>query len=192
MLSRIVLVLSTPLSSSLLFLKNQSFLFLNSGKENSRMRSLVLSCESSSFLIRPSFAFPNFSPANSHLIASSRFSRRHSLCKQHGWFEDFSKGVRTRNYKRFYNTRSAYGGDECSSTNRTALSKRKNQSTSVLQVLDMPENNYLKAVVLSGLFTLLFTQQASAASEVATGLQSFPFFGDLGDLSTGVLVDILF
>ncbi|KAL3331436.1 hypothetical protein AABB24_034983 [Solanum stoloniferum] len=185
MLSRIVLVLSTPLSSSLLFLKNQSFLFLNSGKENSRMRSLVLSCESSSFLIRPSFAFPNFSPANSHLIASSRFSRRHSLCKQHGWFEDFSKGVRTRNYKRFYNTRSAYGGDECSSTNRTALSKRKNQSTSVLQVLDMPENNYLKAVVLSGLFTLLFTQQASAASEVATGLQSFPFFGDLGDLSTG-------
>jgi len=93
--------------------------------------------------------------------------------------------VRTRNYKRFYNTRSAYGGDECSSTNRTALSKRKNQSTSVLQVLDMPENNYLKAVVLSGLFTLLFTEQATAASEVATGLQSFPFFGDLGDLSTG-------
>ncbi|XP_006343910.1 GDT1-like protein 1, chloroplastic [Solanum tuberosum] len=148
------------------------------------MRSLVLSCESSSFLFRPSFAFPNFSPANPPLIAISRFSRRHSLCKQLGWFEDISKVVRTRNYKRCYITRSAYGVDECSSTNRTALLKRKNQSTSV-QVLDMPENNYLKAVVLSGLFTLLFTQQASAASEVATGLQSFPFFGDLGDLSTG-------
>lgn len=121
-----------------------------------------------------------------------RFSRRHSLCKQHGWSEDFPKVVRTRNYKRCHMTRSAYCDEECSITNKTALSKRKNQSTSVLQVLDMPENNYLKSIVLSGLFTLLFTQQASAASEVATGLQSFPFFGDLGDLSTGVLVDILF
>lgn len=97
----------------------------------------------------------------------------------------FSQVVRTRNYKRCHMTRSAYCDEECSITNKTALSKRKNQSTSVLQVLDMPENNYLKSIVLSGLFTLLFTQQASAASEVATGLQSFPFFGDLGDLSTG-------
>ncbi|TMW93122.1 hypothetical protein EJD97_012172 [Solanum chilense] len=149
------------------------------------MRSLVLSCESSSFLFKPSFALSNFSPVNPSLTAISRFSRRRSLCKQHGWFGDFSKVVRTRNYKRCHMTRSAYGDEECSITNRTALSKRKNQGTSVLQVLDMPENNYLKSIVLSGLFTLLFTQQASAASEVATGLQSFPFFGDLGDLSTG-------
>ncbi|KAF3661563.1 GDT1-like protein 1, chloroplastic [Capsicum annuum] len=140
------------------------------------MQRLVLSSESSSSLLfRPSFAFPNI----------SRFSRRHSLCIQHGWLGDLSKVVRTRNYKRCCITRSGYGAEECSSTNSTALSKRKNERTSVLQVLDMPENSYVKSVVLSGLFTLLFTQQASAASEVATGLQSFPFFGDLGDLSTG-------
>ncbi|KAK4365443.1 hypothetical protein RND71_016801 [Anisodus tanguticus] len=92
---------------------------------------------------------------------------------------------RTRNCKRFYIPRSAYCPEEFSSTKRSALSKRKNQSTSALQVLEMPQNNYLKSVVLSGLFTLLFTQQASAVSDVATGLQLFPFFGDLRDLSTG-------
>lgn len=149
------------------------------------MLSLALSYESSSSLFRPSFAFPNFSHVKPSLIPISRFPMRHSLCKQHGWSEHFSKVVRTRNYKRCYVTRSVYGAEECSTTKRSALSKRKNQSTSVLQVLDMPENNYLKSVVLSGLFTLLFTQQASAASEIATGLQSFPFFGELGDLSTG-------
>ncbi|KAJ8555827.1 hypothetical protein K7X08_013323 [Anisodus acutangulus] len=144
------------------------------------MQSLALSSESSTFLFRPSsFAFPNISP----LIAISMFSRRRSLCIQHGW--DLPKVVRTRNCKRFYIARSAYCPEEFSSTKRSALSKRKNQSTSALQVLEMPQNNYLKSVVLSGLFTLLFTQQASAVSDVATGLQLFPFFGDLGDLSTG-------
>ncbi|XP_059276291.1 protein PAM71, chloroplastic [Lycium ferocissimum] len=145
------------------------------------MQSLALSCESSSFLFRPSFVFPNINTP----LAISRFSRRHSHCIKHGWFGDVSKVVRNRNYKRCYISRSAYGPEEFRSTKRSALSKRKNQSTSVLQVLDMPQNNYLKSVVLSGIFNLLFTQQASAVSEVATGLQSFPFFGDLGDLSTG-------
>ncbi|XP_009762731.1 protein PAM71, chloroplastic [Nicotiana tabacum] len=148
------------------------------------MQSLALSSESS-FLFRSSATFPNFSSANSPLIAISRFSRRHSLSVHHGWFEDLSKVVRTRNYKSCYIARSACRSEECSSTNRSALSKRKKENTSVLQVLDMPQINNLKSVVISGLFTLLFTQQASAVSEVATGLQSFPFFGDLGDLSTG-------
>lgn len=98
---------------------------------------------------------------------------------------DTSQVVRTRNYKSCYIARSACCSKECSSSNRSALSKRKKENTSVLQVLDMPQINNLKSVVISGLFTLLFTQQASAVSEVATGLQSFPFFGDLGDLSTG-------
>nr|XP_016507423.1 PREDICTED: GDT1-like protein 1, chloroplastic [Nicotiana tabacum] len=149
------------------------------------MQSLALSSESSSLFrssatFPPSFAFPNISP-----LAFSTFSRRHSLCMHHGWFGDLPKVVRTRNYKSCYIARSACCSKECSSSNRSALSKRKNENIAVLQVLDMPQINYLKSVVISGLFTLLFTQQASAVSEVATSLQSFPFFGDLGDLSTG-------
>ncbi|XP_009630286.1 protein PAM71, chloroplastic [Nicotiana tomentosiformis] len=149
------------------------------------MQSLALSSESSSLFRSsatspPSFAFPNISP-----FAFSTFSRRHSLCMHHRWFGDLSKVVRTRNYKSCYIARSACRSKECSCSNRSALSKRKNENIAVLQVLDMPQINYLKSVVISGLFTLLFTQQASAVSEVATSLQSFPFFGDLGDLSTG-------
>ncbi|KAI8569695.1 hypothetical protein RHMOL_Rhmol02G0297400 [Rhododendron molle] len=44
---------------------------------------------------------------------------------------------------------------------------------------------YLKFVLLFGLFTLEGTQQAVAGSDFASGLQSMPFLGDLGDISTG-------
>ncbi|KAI8569694.1 hypothetical protein RHMOL_Rhmol02G0297400 [Rhododendron molle] len=45
---------------------------------------------------------------------------------------------------------------------------------------------YLKFVLLFGLFTLEGTQQAVAGSDFASGLQSMPFLGDLGDISTGL------
>ncbi|XP_058200093.1 GDT1-like protein 1, chloroplastic [Rhododendron vialii] len=44
---------------------------------------------------------------------------------------------------------------------------------------------YLKFVLLFGLFTLEGTQQAVAGSDFTSGLQSMPFLGDLGDISTG-------
>lgn len=46
-------------------------------------------------------------------------------------------------------------------------------------------HGYLKFVLLFGLFTLEGTQQAVAGSDFTSGLQSMPFLGDLGDISTG-------
>ncbi|KAF5205621.1 Gdt1-like protein 1 protein [Thalictrum thalictroides] len=44
---------------------------------------------------------------------------------------------------------------------------------------------WLKFPMLVGLLTLLDSQQALAGSEFATGFQSLPYLGDLGDISTG-------
>lgn len=40
-------------------------------------------------------------------------------------------------------------------------------------------------MLLSGFFILQDSQHALAGSDVATGLQSVPLLGDLGDISTG-------
>ncbi|XP_057776490.1 GDT1-like protein 1, chloroplastic [Salvia miltiorrhiza] len=47
---------------------------------------------------------------------------------------------------------------------------------------DAPSFSFLKILLTSGFFTFLTTQQALAASDVAS---TFPFLGDAGDLSTG-------
>ncbi|KAI3888488.1 hypothetical protein MKX03_015118 [Papaver bracteatum] len=54
-----------------------------------------------------------------------------------------------------------------------------------LGVSDMLSHSWLKFPMLSGFLTLQGSQHAMAASEIGTGLQSIPYFGDLGDLSTG-------
>ncbi|XP_038875218.1 GDT1-like protein 1, chloroplastic [Benincasa hispida] len=46
-------------------------------------------------------------------------------------------------------------------------------------------SSFLKFMLLSGFFILQDSQQALAGSDVATGLQSVPPLGDLGDISTG-------
>ncbi|KAG6579541.1 Protein PAM71, chloroplastic [Cucurbita argyrosperma subsp. argyrosperma] len=46
-------------------------------------------------------------------------------------------------------------------------------------------SSVLKFMLLSGFFILQNSQQALAGSDVATGLQSVPLLGDLGDISTG-------
>lgn len=46
-------------------------------------------------------------------------------------------------------------------------------------------HGYLKFILLFGLFTVGGTQQAVASSDFTSGLQSMPFLGDLGDISTG-------
>ena len=46
-------------------------------------------------------------------------------------------------------------------------------------------SSVMKFMLLSGFFILQNSQQALAGSDVATGLQSVPLLGDLGDISTG-------
>ena len=46
-------------------------------------------------------------------------------------------------------------------------------------------HNVLKFIVLSGLLTFQGSQPAVALSDIASGLQSIPSVGDLGDISTG-------
>lgn len=53
------------------------------------------------------------------------------------------------------------------------------------RVEDAPSFSFLKILLTSGFFTFLTTQQALAGSDIASSLQSFPFLGDAGDLSTG-------
>lgn len=54
-----------------------------------------------------------------------------------------------------------------------------------LGVSDMLPHSWLKFPMLFGFLTLQGSQHAMAASEIGTGLQSIPYLGDLGDLSTG-------
>ncbi|XP_058100312.1 GDT1-like protein 1, chloroplastic [Magnolia sinica] len=46
-------------------------------------------------------------------------------------------------------------------------------------------HNWLKLAALFGLLTFQGTQQAMAGSEFVSGMQSIPYIGDLGDISTG-------
>ncbi|MCL7051105.1 hypothetical protein MKW94_005873 [Papaver nudicaule] len=54
-----------------------------------------------------------------------------------------------------------------------------------LEVSDMLSHSWLKFPMLFSFLTLQGSQHAMAASDIGTGLQSIPYFGDLGDLSTG-------
>ncbi|KAH6774144.1 hypothetical protein C2S52_002904 [Perilla frutescens var. hirtella] len=63
--------------------------------------------------------------------------------------------------------------------------RRKCATSLDYQVQDAPSLCYLKLLLTTGIFTFLTTQQALAGSDVASSLQSFPFLGDAGDISTG-------
>ncbi|OVA06744.1 Uncharacterized protein family UPF0016 [Macleaya cordata] len=81
---------------------------------------------------------------------------------------------------------------------RVAISSRSDDRLSTFfkheddAVSNMSFCSWLKFSMLFGLLTLQGSQQAMAGPEIATGLQSIPYFGDLGDISTGILADFLF
>lgn len=55
---------------------------------------------------------------------------------------------------------------------------------------DIPASDHsfggiMKFLLMFGFLTLQGSQPAVAASDIASGLQSIPFLGDLGDISTG-------
>ncbi|XP_042066710.1 GDT1-like protein 1, chloroplastic [Salvia splendens] len=53
------------------------------------------------------------------------------------------------------------------------------------EVGDAPSLSFTKILLSCGFFTFLTAQQALAGPDVASNLQSLPFLGDAGDLSTG-------
>lgn len=101
------------------------------------------------------------------------------------WF--LVQEVRTSKRKCCCTARLPHAGEEHNLTRKSTLLNRprKNEMGSSFEVLNIPHDNFLKFVSMSGLLTLLGTQEAIAASDIATGLQATSFFGDLGDISTG-------
>ncbi|KAL0447317.1 UNVERIFIED_CONTAM: protein PAM71, chloroplastic [Sesamum latifolium] len=82
----------------------------------------------------------------------------------------------------------AHTSEICSSRGKfTLLNKLIEKSVISLRsgVLNAPSLNYLKLLMMCGLFTLRSTEQALAGTDTASSLQSFSFLGDLGDISTG-------
>ncbi|XWS50033.1 hypothetical protein CRYUN_Cryun12cG0053500 [Craigia yunnanensis] len=63
--------------------------------------------------------------------------------------------------------------------------RRGNYIATNLAVSNTLFHNVLKFMVLSGLLTFQGSQPAVALSDIASGLQSIPYVGDLGDISTG-------
>ncbi|XVE57983.1 hypothetical protein DITRI_Ditri04bG0133300 [Diplodiscus trichospermus] len=62
---------------------------------------------------------------------------------------------------------------------------RGNYKATNLAVSNTLFNNLLKFMVLFGLLTFQDSQPAVALSDITTSLQSIPYVGDLGDISTG-------
>ena len=63
--------------------------------------------------------------------------------------------------------------------------RRGNYIATNLAVSNTLIKNVLKFMVLFGLLTFQGSQPAVALSDIASGLQSIPYVGDLGDISTG-------
>lgn len=63
--------------------------------------------------------------------------------------------------------------------------RRRNHIATNLAVSNTLFNNLLKFMVIFGFLTFQGSQPAGALSDVASGLQSIPYVGDLGDISTG-------
>lgn len=68
--------------------------------------------------------------------------------------------------------------------------RRRNHIATNLAVSNTLFNNLLKFMVIFGFLTFQGSQPAGALSDVASGLQSIPYVGDLGDISTGIFADI--
>ncbi|XP_022146057.1 GDT1-like protein 1, chloroplastic isoform X2 [Momordica charantia] len=79
--------------------------------------------------------------------------------------------------------------DNCSSSGKSLAkynsAREIHENTDNLMSSSTISSSFLKFVLLSGFFIFQDSQQALAGSDIATGLQSVPLLGDLGDISTG-------
>lgn len=83
---------------------------------------------------------------------------------------------------------SPHTNEICSSDGKFTFqhkTRKKCATLSDYRVQDASSFSFWKILLTSGFLTFLTSQQAVAGSDVASSLQSFPFLGDAGDLSTG-------
>ncbi|XP_019168695.1 PREDICTED: GDT1-like protein 1, chloroplastic [Ipomoea nil] len=128
------------------------------------------------------FRFHTKSSRPNNTLAISGCSRQLCGCKYDGLRGNFFlKEVKTSKRKCCCTARLPHAGEECNLPRKSTLLNRPRKN----EVLNISHDNFLKFVSMSGLLALLGTQEAIAASDIATGLQATSIFGDLGDISTG-------
>ncbi|XVF51393.1 hypothetical protein PTKIN_Ptkin04bG0181600 [Pterospermum kingtungense] len=145
------------------------------------------------------------SPPKKH--SSKLSSRRHSLlfyrCYRNwcassceDWFKDLLQKVAERQHGLEYKYVDCKNREEaivmghksedcCVSDHAPADMRRRNYIATNLAVSNTLFNNLVKFMVIFGFLTFQGSQPAGALSDIASGLQSIPYVGDLGDISTG-------
>ncbi|KAL2525710.1 GDT1-like protein 1 [Abeliophyllum distichum] len=96
--------------------------------------------------------------------------------------------LKSRKHKSCNLTLLSRTGVGCNITRKLASSnnsRKKSPKSLDFLVLSSPSHIHLKFMLMCGFFTLQSTQQAIAGSDIGSGLQSIPYLGDLGDISTG-------
>ncbi|XWS38282.1 hypothetical protein CRYUN_Cryun19dG0118300 [Craigia yunnanensis] len=140
---------------------------------------------------------------------SSKLSSRHqtpfsrsyrnwcvSTCEE--WFGDLLQKVAERQHVLEYRYADCKNGEEtialgqksedCCVSDHVSVNNnlgRGNYIATNLAVSNTLFSNVLKFMVLFGLLTFQGSQPAVALSDIASGLHSIPYVGDLGDISTG-------
>ncbi|CAH9075684.1 unnamed protein product [Cuscuta epithymum] len=117
-----------------------------------------------------------------------RYSWRRFESKYDGWCETFFfMGGMTNKSNCCCTARLPIDGEDSNLARKSALfyRPRENEMDFSFEGLDIRLDNCLKLVSMSGIVTLLGTQEAIAASDIAMKLPVTSIFGDLGDISTG-------
>ncbi|XP_040963406.1 GDT1-like protein 1, chloroplastic isoform X1 [Gossypium hirsutum] len=130
-------------------------------------------------------------------------SRHHSLLfsrwyRCEGWFGGLLQKVVERQHclerkyvdckKRGETIALGHKSEDCCVSDHAPVNnnlRKENYIAANLAVSTTLFNNALKFMALFGLLTFHDLQPAVAVSDIASGLQSIPYVGDLGDLSTG-------
>ncbi|PKI56878.1 hypothetical protein CRG98_022707, partial [Punica granatum] len=173
------------------------------GAEEQRMRSFALSESvlSSHFLPRPPRSLPSqhpfsLAPSDEQI---SRLSFRHSSSISSWRRQWFDSTVEDR-FSRFIPSASRLGDgpethhidclreDECGVTYELPEKTLERKWFAAIENLTSSNPSFcglLKFSTLVGFLALQGSGPAIASSDIASGLQSLPFLGDLGDISTG-------
>ena len=86
------------------------------------------------------------------------------------------------------NTESMPVMDDCCTSYKSLVKNNSRRECSIATDIPASDHSFggiMKFLLMFGFLTLQGSQPAVAASDIASGLQSIPFLGDLGDISTG-------
>ncbi|XP_052208812.1 GDT1-like protein 1, chloroplastic [Diospyros lotus] len=153
------------------------------------MRSITLSSSSSFFKPLKSLHSPLNSRCHAQTspLSTGNLSLLLSRCGRHPYVNIY-KELRFHICNASKETKWCIDVDEYGGLDKSPLGKTiesRNFRAGDVPVSSPSFHGHLKFALLFGLFTLEGTQQAVAGPELASGLQSMSFLGDLGDISTG-------